>query len=64
MNEKGSEFKKDQKSLLQNMKKLSTTQRLFGRNDRAKPDSAAKKLQPRLSIKEQQQAQIENDKIY
>ena len=46
------------------MKKLSTTQRLFGRNDRAKPDSAAKKLQPRLSIKEQQQAQIENDKIY
>jgi hypothetical protein len=44
MNEKGSEFKKDQKNLLKNMKKLSTTQRLFGRNDRAKPVSDNKKL--------------------
>lgn len=52
MNEKGAEFKNDQKILLKKMKQLSTTQRLFGRNDRAKPANDNKKVQPRLSVKE------------
>lgn len=50
MNGGGAEFKKDQKTLMQKMKQLSTTQRLFGRDARPKPLVANKN--PRQSVKE------------